>query len=62
MTASVENWRYCRVENNGNVSGFGKGLYLCAEVIERHGGKIWADSEIAKGATFFFKLQLEQKL
>ena len=48
--------RYYRVENNGLVSGFGIGLYLSAEVIERHGGKIWAESEPGKGSTFFFEL------
>ena len=50
--------RYYRVENNSNVSGFGIGLYLSAEIIERHGGKIWAESEIGKGSIFYFELPL----
>lgn len=50
--------RYYRVENNTNVSGFGIGLYLSAEIIERHGGKIWAESELGKGSTFSFELPL----
>lgn len=50
--------RYYRVENNNvlNVAGFGIGLYLCAEIIKRHNGKIWAESEVGKGSTFCFSL------
>ncbi|MBS7566715.1 PAS domain-containing protein [Mucilaginibacter sp. Bleaf8] len=53
--------RYYRVEtsNTKHISGFGIGLYLCAEIIERHGGKIWVDSVEGNGATFTFSLPLE---
>lgn len=51
--------RYFRVETNGaHISGFGIGLYLCAEIIQRHDGKIWVESEIGKGSTFYFSLPL----
>jgi PAS domain S-box-containing protein len=50
--------RYYRVEQNSNIAGFGIGLYLSAEIIARHGGKIWGESEIAKGSTFHFELPL----
>jgi len=50
--------RYYRVNNNNTVSGFGIGLYLSAEIIERHQGKIWAESELSKGSTFYFSLPL----
>jgi signal transduction histidine kinase len=39
-----------------NISGFGIGLYLCAEVIKRHNGKIWAESKLGEGSTFYFSL------
>ncbi len=34
--------------------GIGLGLVICHEIIERHGGRIWAESEIGKGSRFSF--------
>ncbi|HKG05274.1 MAG TPA: ATP-binding protein [Pedobacter sp.] len=50
--------RYYRVEGNQmhSISGFGIGLYLCREIIQRHHGEISAESEIGKGSTFTFTL------
>jgi two-component system sensor histidine kinase VicK len=48
--------RYYRVENSIGVSGFGIGLYLCAEIIAYHNGKIWVESKLGNGSTFFFSL------
>ena len=49
--------RYYRVSESQNIaSGFGIGLYLCYEIIQRHNGMIWVESEVGKGSTFFFKL------
>ncbi|QQL49378.1 ATP-binding protein [Mucilaginibacter ginkgonis] len=52
--------RYYRVEGHQmhTVSGFGIGLYLCAEIVERHNGKIWVESEPGKGSSFYFSLPL----
>jgi len=52
--------RFYRVENARmkNISGFGIGLYLASEIIQRHKGKIWVESAENKGSTFYFSLPL----
>lgn len=52
--------RFYRVEDHNStvISGFGVGLYLCAEIIERHGGKIGVISKYGEGSTFHFTLPL----
>ena len=37
--------------------GMGLGLYLCRELIHLHGGEIWVESEVDRGATFSFTVR-----
>ena len=37
--------KFSRLENHSHQKGTGLGLYICKEIIERHGGEIWAASQ-----------------
>jgi len=52
--------RFYRVQttHTQNISGFGIGLYLSAEIVRRHDGKIWVESEKGIGSVFSFSLPL----
>jgi two-component system CheB/CheR fusion protein len=52
--------RFYRTDNREktDVAGFGLGLYISAEIIKSHGGKIWLESMKDKGTIFYFTLPL----
>jgi len=53
--------RFYRVEDKKYMtSGLGMGLYISAEIIHSHNGLIGVESELGKGATFYFELPLIQ--
>ena len=51
--------RYYRAQEHAiSFQGLGIGLYISNNIIERHNGKMWAESEVDKGSTFYFTLPL----
>jgi signal transduction histidine kinase len=40
------------------ISGFGLGLYLSSEIIKEHKGKIWVESELNQGSSFYFSIPM----
>jgi two-component system, OmpR family, phosphate regulon sensor histidine kinase PhoR len=55
--------KFYRVTQQGEKkqSGSGLGLAIVKSIVERHGGKVWVESLLGKGSTFYMSIPLRQK-
>src|SRR5262249_16445603 len=45
-----------------HIRGLGLGLFICREIVTRHGGRIWVETTEGKGSTFYVAVPLQSSM
>ena len=59
MIPKIFDLGFTAANGNSDSAGTGIGLWECKKIIENAGGKIWVESDVGKGSTFYFTIPYE---
>ena len=60
LESIFERFHQLNASDSRDKGGTGLGLAICRNIVEQHGGSIWAESVLGDGSTFYFTLPIEE--